>query len=109
MTATRTILLALICSAASVTLAAQEAEGGASKKDETPKTEKTETAQPGQIPMIFGFPGGQRQGQPPWMFGGAPAGDSTYENRGSYNKPASAPSFTDNGFSEVADDGELPF
>jgi single-strand DNA-binding protein len=40
---------------------------------------------------------------------GAPAGDSAYENRGSYNKPASAPSYADNGFSEVADDGELPF
>ena len=43
MTATRTILLALICSAASVTLAAQEAEGDASKKEEASKTEKTES------------------------------------------------------------------
>ena len=41
MTATRTILLALICSAASVTLAAQEAESDASKKD---------AAQPGNSP-----------------------------------------------------------
>ena len=57
MTATRTILLALICSAASVTLAAQEAEADASKKEDAPKTEKTESAQPGQIPMIFGIPG----------------------------------------------------
>ena len=40
---------------------------------------------------------------------GAPAGDSSYENRGSYNKPAPAPSYPDTGFSEVADDGELPF
>ena len=74
MTATRIILLALLCSAVSVTLAAQEAEGDASKKEEASKTEKTESAQPGQIPMIFGIPG--QQGQNPWMFGGAPGGGS---------------------------------
>ena len=61
MTATRTILLALICSAASVTLAAQEADGDESKKEEAPKTEQKGTSQSGQgqIPMIFGSPGQQ--------------------------------------------------
>ena len=78
MTATRIILLALLCSAVSVTLAAQEAGGGASPKDETP--EKKESAQPGQIPMIFGIPG--QQGQNPWMFGGAPGGGSDKEKDG---------------------------
>ena len=76
----RTILLALICSAVSATLAAQEAKDDSSKKDETPKTERNDSFRPGQIPMIFGFPSGQ-QGQNPWTFGGQPGNSGEKDDK----------------------------
>ena len=78
MTATRIILLALICSTASVALAAQDGGGNASKPDETKKTEQNNPSSPGQIPMIFGIPG--QQGPNPWMFGGQQSGDNKDKN-----------------------------
>ena len=72
MTATRKILLVLLCSSASMALAAQDAKDDASKNEEKPKSEQKQTTQPGQIPGLFGIPG---QGNP-WLFGGQqPSGD----------------------------------
>ena len=74
MTATRKFLLVLLCTTASMALAAQDAKDDASKKDETQKDEqKTQTPASGQMPGFFGMPG---QGQNPWMFGGTPGGDA---------------------------------
>ena len=60
MTATRKILLLVLCTTASAALAAQEAKDDASKSgEEKAKTEQKNpgsAVQPGQIPMIT-FPG----------------------------------------------------
>jgi uncharacterized protein YfbU (UPF0304 family) len=82
MTATRKILLVLLCTAASAMLAAQEAKEDASKSDEKPKTGQGNSAQPGQIPMIFGIPGQQQGQQGPWTFGGQPGGRNNEKKEG---------------------------
>ena len=72
----RTILLALICSSVSWTLTAQDSASSSDKaKDDAEK--KTEDKAPtGRPPFVFGGIPGQGQGQNPWMFGGAPTGQT---------------------------------